>query len=158
MPGYPIRTPSDHSSVDSSPRLIAASYVLHRLLMPRHPPYALHNLHTTNTTQTSRCSHPLYNSQTPTSTTAPATTTPPPRGPSDHHNGLTTKDLTQVRVLPQDPTAHRHTTTQQTLPTPSTPHPTPGLGSTHADNTHQTPAQPAVPHHALTSTSSLERR
>ena len=41
MLGYPIRTSSDHSSVDSSPRLIAASYVLHRLLVPRHPPCAL---------------------------------------------------------------------------------------------------------------------
>ena len=46
MPGFPIRTPSDLSSVDSSPRLIAASYVLHRLLMPRHPPCALNNLTT----------------------------------------------------------------------------------------------------------------
>ena len=47
MPGYPIRTPSDQRSVDSSPRTIAASHVLHRLLMPRHPPCALDNL--TNT-------------------------------------------------------------------------------------------------------------
>jgi hypothetical protein len=47
--GYPIRTPSDHSSVDSSPRLIAASHVLHRLLVPRHPPCALENLHTQKT-------------------------------------------------------------------------------------------------------------
>ncbi len=46
MPGSPIRTPWDHSSVDSSPRPIAASHVLHRLLMPRHPPYALKNLTT----------------------------------------------------------------------------------------------------------------
>ena len=46
MPGFPIRTPSDLSSVGSSPRLIAASYVLHRLLMPRHPPCALKNLTT----------------------------------------------------------------------------------------------------------------
>ena len=30
--------------VCSSPRLIAACHVLHRLLAPRHPPYALHNL------------------------------------------------------------------------------------------------------------------
>ena len=44
MPGFPIRTPSDHSSVGSSPRLIAASHVLHRLLMPRHSPHALNNL------------------------------------------------------------------------------------------------------------------
>src|SRR5690554_1581818 len=45
--GFPIRTPSDHSSVGSSPRLIAASHVLHRLLVPRHPPCALTHLHTT---------------------------------------------------------------------------------------------------------------
>jgi hypothetical protein len=30
--------------VDSSPRPIAASHVLHRLLVPRHPPFALDNL------------------------------------------------------------------------------------------------------------------
>jgi hypothetical protein len=42
--GFPIRKSSDLSSVDSSPRLIAASYVLHRLLVPRHPPYALKHL------------------------------------------------------------------------------------------------------------------
>src|SRR5689334_24444137 len=48
VPGYPIRTPWDHSSVDSSPRPIAASHVLHRLLVPRHPPFALDNLTTEN--------------------------------------------------------------------------------------------------------------
>jgi hypothetical protein len=46
--GSPIRTPSDQSLVINSPRLIADSYVLLRLLMPRHPPCALKNL----TTQT----------------------------------------------------------------------------------------------------------
>ena len=46
LPGFPIRKSSDQSSVDSSPRLIAASYVLHRLLVPRHPPCALNNLAT----------------------------------------------------------------------------------------------------------------
>ena len=49
MPGYPIRTPSDQRSVDNSPRTIAASHVLHRLLMPRHPPCALDNLTNTHT-------------------------------------------------------------------------------------------------------------
>ena len=44
--GYPIRTSSDHSSVDNSPRHIAASHVLHRPLVPRHPPCALSNLAT----------------------------------------------------------------------------------------------------------------
>src|SRR5262249_28451053 len=46
LPGFPIRKSSDHSSVDSSPRHIAASHVLLRLLVPRHPPCALNNLAT----------------------------------------------------------------------------------------------------------------
>jgi hypothetical protein len=46
--GSPIRKSSDQRSVGSSPRLIAASYVLHRLLVPRHPPCALNNLATQN--------------------------------------------------------------------------------------------------------------
>lgn len=53
MLGFPIRTPPDHSSVASSPGLIAGSNVLHRLLMPRHPPCALKclpNKHSTNNT------------------------------------------------------------------------------------------------------------
>src|SRR3954469_13420147 len=50
--GSPIRTSSDQRSVDSSPRLIAASYVLHRLLVPRHPPCALNNLATQKTPHT----------------------------------------------------------------------------------------------------------
>ena len=44
--GFPIRTPWDHSPVIDSPRLIADSYVLLRLLMPRHSPCALKNLTT----------------------------------------------------------------------------------------------------------------
>jgi hypothetical protein len=42
--GFPIRTSSDPRSVGSSPRHIAASHVLHRPLMPRHPPCALKHL------------------------------------------------------------------------------------------------------------------
>ncbi len=44
--GFPIRKSSDHSSIISSPRLIADFYVLLRLQMPRHPPFALRNLTT----------------------------------------------------------------------------------------------------------------
>ena len=44
--GFPIRRSSDQSLVGSSPRRIAASYVLHRLSMPRHPLYALSSLTT----------------------------------------------------------------------------------------------------------------
>ena len=43
-PGFPIRKSSNHSPVAGSSRLIAGSNVLHRLLVPRHPPYALKNL------------------------------------------------------------------------------------------------------------------
>ena len=61
MLGFPIRKSSDHSSVDSSPRHIAASHVLHRLLAPRHPPCALRHLQHTKHT-------------------------PNPRQPESHHN------------------------------------------------------------------------
>ena len=46
MPGFPIRTSWPQHSVISSTRLIADSHVLHRLLLPRHPPCALKHLHT----------------------------------------------------------------------------------------------------------------
>src|SRR5690348_11047145 len=44
VPGFPIRKPPDHSLAADSPGLIAGSNVLHRLLVPRHPPCALKNL------------------------------------------------------------------------------------------------------------------
>src|ERR1041384_6633876 len=70
VPGFPIRTPWDHSSVDSSPRPIAASHVLHRLLVPRHPPSALSNLTTkmlASTVQFSTNNHPHHHSAQPDS-------------------------------------------------------------------------------------------
>ena len=42
--GFPIRTSPDRSLVGGSPRLIAATRVLHRLLAPRHPSHALRSL------------------------------------------------------------------------------------------------------------------
>lgn len=47
--GCPIRKPQDHSSVTSSPGLIAGSSVLHRLSTPRHPSRALMLGHTNRT-------------------------------------------------------------------------------------------------------------
>ena len=44
-PGFPIRTSSDQRFVGNSPRHNAASHVLHRLSMPRHPPYARNKTH-----------------------------------------------------------------------------------------------------------------
>ena len=42
--GFPIRTSPDISPVCGSPRLFAACHVLHRLILPRHPPCALSSL------------------------------------------------------------------------------------------------------------------
>jgi hypothetical protein len=47
-PGFPIRKSPDQSLVADSPGLIAGSYVLLRLLVPRHSPCALINLATTD--------------------------------------------------------------------------------------------------------------
>ena len=44
-PGFPIRKSPDKLAYNY-PRLIAVSHVLHRLLSPRHPPYALSSLTT----------------------------------------------------------------------------------------------------------------
>ena len=111
MPGFPIRTSSDHSSVDSSPRPIAASHVLHRLLMPRHPPCALKHLFTT------RCSHPLCNTQHTTTHPDHQTTTTPTHPPEEAPNALddrperrpenNTHTPQEGRLSSQDPTACR---------------------------------------------------
>jgi hypothetical protein len=57
--GFPIRKSRDQRSVSTSPGLIAAAHVLHRLLAPRHPPCALTLLIGKNTKLTamefSRC-------------------------------------------------------------------------------------------------------
>src|SRR3954469_19434529 len=87
VPGSPIRTPWDHSSVDNSPRPIAASHVLHRLLVPRHPPTALSNLTTKMLASTVQFStntptpHTRHHQQPPRSTT-------PTRGHNPTGNGL----------------------------------------------------------------------
>src|SRR5206468_8818153 len=82
VPGFPIRTPWDHSSVDSSPRPIAASHVLHRLLVPRHPPSALDNLTTKMLASTVQFSN---NKQTTTPQPPPATP-PQPQNPGQRNH------------------------------------------------------------------------
>ena len=44
LPGFPIRISPDQCLFSGSPKLFAAYHVLHRLLMPGHPPYALISL------------------------------------------------------------------------------------------------------------------
>src|ERR1044072_5428311 len=116
VPGFPIRTSSDQRSVDSSPRHIAASHVLHRLPGPRHPPCALKHLQH----KTKKMSHPhtppkecmrvsekfalhqthkpqnlcvqmlattIHKSTTPPHHQSRATTRTPPRQPHPQHHG-----------------------------------------------------------------------
>ena len=51
LPGFPIRKSPDQSLFSGSPKLIAAYHVLHRLSLPRHPPYALSSLTIKNRNQ-----------------------------------------------------------------------------------------------------------
>ena len=107
MPGPPIRKPSDHSPPAGSPRNIAGHHVLHRPLMPRHPPNAQKNKQQ-NTRQnqetcrrnlTVRCSRPLYSSQ--------PTHPHPPKNP--HNQEPQTSQATRAHC-PRTPTAcHPHT-------------------------------------------------
>src|SRR6476646_8403506 len=95
-PGFPIRKSPDQSLVADSPGLIAGSNVLHRLLVPRHPPCALINLATTY-----RCSRPLCSSQ---DTGGPALTPPSPRDRRDGPRKQETR-ANPGGPFPQDPTA-----------------------------------------------------
>src|SRR5205814_5960354 len=66
--GFPIRRSRDQRLVSTSPTLIAAAHVLHRLLAPRHPPCALVLLIEKNTLcaamEFSRCTGYVRPSQT----------------------------------------------------------------------------------------------
>lgn len=131
LPGFPIRKSSDHSSVDSSPRHIAASHVLHRLLVPRHPPCALNNLATkikmlASTVQFSNYERKPAAPAGPTTTRQryPTTNQPahPPHQPQASREGPYTRAShslkTQQRTDPPDPThPQEHTGTRdQTRP------------------------------------------
>src|SRR5690349_11229539 len=107
--GFPIRTPPDHSSVANSPGLIAGSNVLHRLLMPRHPPCALHSLSQQRHNNT-RNTHAHTSSR---SSTQPKNTRPTP-----HNQGNR-----PVRLYRPPPIHEEQATIVRTLHTHHTPHP-----------------------------------
>ena len=110
--GSPIRTPSDHGSLANSPRIIAGCYVLLRLLVPRHPPCALHELHTTKYFRPKNKDarvHCTVLEQPPHDRRhhPPAPTASPPRSRRRTGTGdrwSRTRDPPS-RALPQDPTA-----------------------------------------------------
>ena len=147
LPGFPIRTSPDQSSVDSSPGLFAASHVLLRLLVPRHPPCALTNLATkmlASTVQFSKYGR------------APATgPTAHPHHDHQHRDPgrtmrrhpvspayLTEGHPTRRCLFPQDPTVCRN---EPSHPATRFPHPTKGavLTSTaHNDHAHMSAFHP----------------
>src|ERR1700742_171980 len=106
MPGFPIRTSSDLSSVGSSPRLIAASHVLHRLLMPRHPPCALNNLATKIKMLASTVQFSKYGRDLPPNPPRPHTQTITIQAQAVRCDDTPAARATpsQERLFPQDPT------------------------------------------------------
>ena len=106
MPGSPIRTPPDQRSLGSSPGPNAAHHVLHRLLVPRHPPCALNHLHTPRTTRSDQG----HNNRNQTNNGKP-----PSRGPPDLNH---TQSRTLKRVQRSDARihypVHKHPTATRT--------------------------------------------
>ena len=79
--GFPIRKSPDRSLVADSPGLIAGSYVLLRLLVPRHPPCALINLATTDVMLASTVQFSRYGRSRPPSARTGVGDRSWPRGP-----------------------------------------------------------------------------
>ena len=122
--GFPIRTSSDQRPVIGSPRLIADSHVLHRLLVPRHPPCALNNLQTIKEKITENSPHTHTKkgctAQLPEDarvhyTVLKQQTTPPP-APEKTPSTSTSQSHRPHSVQPENPTAHLNgpTTNQET--------------------------------------------
>lgn len=164
MPGPPIRKPSDHSPPAGSPRNIAGHHVLHRPLMPRHPPNAQNNKQQDTRTKqetlcrrnlTVRCSRPLYSSQ-PTHPHPP--TTPKQAGAPDGSGNQGALPQNPDSMPPPRTRAGAPTTTHQAAAGVS---PTPSITTSQPRRTHpqhqpamtsvrHTPTQPAQTHTAQT--------
>ena len=105
--GFPIRRPPDHSSFTNSPRLIAGYNVLHRLLVPRHPPIALSSFHKKQTRKSTKM---LASTMKISKHKQPPQPTTPHRGDQDAALSDTTTTH-NVRPRPQDPTVRHAPTT-----------------------------------------------
>jgi hypothetical protein len=95
--GFPIRKSPDQRLVADSPGLIAGSNVLHRLLVPRHPPCALTNLAQLQITKDARVHCAVLKKRT----------APPPHPPHRRMRKRPGKEQTNRKTcpFPQDPTA-----------------------------------------------------
>src|SRR5690606_33103870 len=113
----------DHSSVGNSPGTIAASHVLHRFLVPRHPPCALTHLHTT---PDARVHYAVLNQQpVPHPPTAGKARQPHPKKPPHPHN-------------PPNQTANRPVTRPNSQPIDQPPGQSPNRSA------HSQPARPTA--------------
>ena len=129
--GFPIRRSPDRSSFTSSPGLIAGYNVLHRLLVPRHPPIALSSLlHTTKMlASTAKFSthgrHPPHQTFRPAAvvrTENPPTEVSEPSGPTSvlrptHHPHRLSTPL-QAEVVLTAHTMRRLNSQCSTIPVP----------------------------------------
>jgi hypothetical protein len=154
--GFPIRTSPDHSSVVNFPGLIADSYVLHRLLMPRHPPCALSSLSfiynkiatkmLASTMQFSR--YGRYHPRMTFAYTSEATPKCGREGPFEGRDG----PRGASRAIPQDPTVCLTTT-------PGRPRfPLQQAGCTHEPIRHRRQIVDVPPTSNVASRHSLEKR
>ena len=147
MPGPPIRKPSDHSPPAGSPRNIAGHHVLHRPLMPRHPPNAQKNKQQRHTNKTNNLSQKSYSKML--ASTIQFTTNPPTPG-SHHPHKAAEHGPGNQGALPQNP---------DSMPPPHAPstrgHPPPADHHDHNSRSsppqracllHQAPDKPTTPH------------
>ena len=111
--GFPIRKSPDQSSSTSSPGLIAGHNVLHRLLVPRHPPIALSSLSNTHVNRNykdARVHYEVLNTRTEPRTTRDE--------PARH---TTDNEETTTRPLPHNPTACPQPAFHENKPEPAPP-------------------------------------
>ena len=140
--GFPIRRPPDHSSFTNSPGLIAGYNVLHRLLVPRHPPIALSSFHKKQTRKSTKM---LASTMKISKHKQPPQPDPPPTGATRMQPCHKTPPHTRVRPRPQDPTVRHAPTRNQSLSQDSQ--------CSTQKNPYRTPAAttttdpPAQPHH-----------
>ena len=151
-PGFPIRTPSDHSPVIDSPRLIADSNVLHRFLVPRHPPCALKNLTTKMLASTMQ-----FSTHQPTPTRHPRITREQQTSEATHQSKPATADPSDTQQRTTRPPHQTH----HAFPTPFTQKDgrthdsTPATAANDRCSTHEHTLEP--PHTgSITSASSIE--
>ena len=117
MPGPPIRKPSDHSPPAGSPRNIAGHHVLHRPLMPRHPPNAQKNKQQRHTNKTrNTLSQKSYSKML--ASTIQFTTNPPTPGSHHPHKAAEHRPGNQG-ALPQNPDSMPPPHTQRHPPPPN---------------------------------------